>query len=153
LPRVFIESKYLRQFLFSKIDTKKIIKIQRNLIQQVVRDYQDELQLEGVRNDEVIFSFKKFDEIKYIFEQIDQSKYKVKIFKTQKMEDFRIDNLFDISGNLIHKELVGLDSSLFYVNLKKYITSETITLRDLYFRSNGKLAIWNDNNLKIDLNV
>ena len=153
LPRVFIESKYLRQFLFSKIDTKKIIKVQRNLIQQVVRDYQDELQLEGVRNDEVIFSFKKFTEIKDIFEKIDKVKYKVKIFKTQKMEDFRIDNLFDISGNLIHKELVGLDSSLFYLNQKKYITGENITLKDLYFRSNGKLAIWYDNNLKIDLNV
>ncbi len=152
LPKVFIESKYLRQFLFSKLDTKKIIKVQRNMIQEIVRKYQSDLLVEGVRNDEVIFQFSDFSEVRDISNEIDHSKYKMKIFKTQKFDDFRVDSHFDTSGSLIHKELIGVDTSVFYLNLKKYITGEKIELKDLYFRSGGNLAIWYEDNLKIEYN-
>ena len=55
LPKVFLHSKYLRQFIFGNVNPKRLIKVQRNLIQEMVRKYQDDLQVEGVRNDEVIF--------------------------------------------------------------------------------------------------
>jgi hypothetical protein len=76
----------------------------------------------------------------------------MKIFKTQKFDDFRVDSHFDTSGSLIHKELIGVDTSVFYLNLKKYITGEKIELKDLYFRSGGNLAIWYEDNLKIEYN-
>jgi len=151
LPKVFLHSKYLRQFIFGNVNPKRLIKVQRNLIQEMVRKYQDELQVEGVRNDEVIFSFKEFSDIKGIYNGIDHNKYKTKIFTVNRVEDFRIDNLYDISGNLIHRELMGVDGTLFYIKLKEYITGEKLDIRDLYFKSNGRKAIWALDNLKIEL--
>ena len=151
LPEVFIHSKYLRQFIFGNVNPKKIIKVQRNLIQEIVRKYQDVLQVEGVRNDEVIFSFKDFKDIKEIYNEIDQSKYKSKIFTVNRVEDFRIDNSYNIYGELLHKELMGVDGTLFYIKLKQYITNEPLDIKDLYFKSNGKKAIWALDNLKLEL--
>ena len=151
LPKVFLHSKYLRQFIFGNVNPKRLIKVQRHLIQEMVRKYQDKLQVEGVRNDEVIFSFKDFSEIKDIYNQIDHDKYKTKIFTIDRVEDFRIDNLYDIDGNLVHREMMGVDGTLFYIKLKEYITGEELDIRDLYFRSNGRKAIWALDNLKVKL--
>jgi hypothetical protein len=151
LPKVFVHSKYLRQFIFGNVNPKRLIKVQRNLIQETVRKYQDIIDVEAVRNDEVIFSFKEFSDIKDIYNEIDHNKYKTKIFIVNRVEDFRIDNLYDISGNLIHRELMGVDGTLFYIKLKEYITGEKLDIRDLYFKSNGRKAIWSLDNLKIEL--
>ena len=151
LPKVFIHSKYLRQFIFGNVNPKRLIKVQRNLIQDVVRQYQDTLQVEGVRNDEVIFSFKDFSEIKDIYNEIDHQRYKTKIFTIERVEDFRIDNLYNIDGQLQHRELMGVDGTLFYIKLKQYITGEKLNIRDLYFRSNGKTALWVVDNLKVEI--
>jgi hypothetical protein len=35
--------------------------------------------------------------------------------------------------------------------LKKYILNETYDVRDLYFRMDGDLAIWNIDGLKVDI--
>ena len=151
LPKVFLHSKYLRQFIFGNVNPKRLIKVQRHLIQEMVRKYQDKLQVEGVRNDEVIFSFKDFKEIESIYGEIDHDKYKTKIFTIDRVEDFRIDNLYDIDGNLVHREMMGVDGTLFYIKLKEYITGEELDIRDLYFRSNGRKAIWALDNLKVKL--
>ena len=151
LPKVFLHSKYLRQFIFGNVNPKRLIKVQRNLIQEMVRKYQDDLQVEGVRNDEVIFSFNDFSEIKDIYNQINHDRYKTKIFTINRVEDFRIDNLYDIDGNLVHREMMGVDGTLFYIKLKEYITGEELDIRDLYFKSNGRKAIWVIDNLKVEL--
>ena len=83
LPEVFIHSKYLRQFIFGNVNPKRLIKVQRNLIQEIVRSYQDHLILEGVRNDEAIFSFEDYSQLQEVITTIDQSRYKVKIFSTR----------------------------------------------------------------------
>jgi hypothetical protein len=151
LPKVFLHSKYLRQFIFGNVNPKRLIKVQRHLIQEMVRKYQDKLQVEGVRNDEVIFSFKDFKEIESIYGEIDHDKYKTKIFTIDRVEDFRIDNLYDVDGNLVHREMMGVDGTLFYIKLKEYITGEKLDIRDLYFKSNGRKAIWVIDNLKVEL--
>ena len=151
LPKVFLHSKYLRQFIFGNVNPKRLIKVQRNLIQEMVRKYQDKLQVEGVRNDEVIFSFKDFSEIKDIYNQIDHDKYKTKIFTIERVEDFRIDTSYNVFGEILHKEMMGVDGTLFYIKLKEYITGEKLDIRDLYFRSNGRKAIWAIDNLKVKL--
>lgn len=151
VPNVLIQSKYLRQFIFGNLNPKKIIKVQRNMIQEVVRNYQDHLQVEGVKSDEVIFSFKNFSEITDIFNEIDKSKYNVKIFSINRVEDFRIDNIYDIYGNMYHREIMGVDGNLFYSKLKEYITKEPLDVKDLYFKINGRLAIIATENMKIEL--
>jgi len=151
LPKVFIHSKYLRQFIFGNVNPKRLIKVQRNIIQDVVRQYQDILQIEGVKNDEVIFTFKDFNEIRDIYNKLDHERYKTKIFTVNRVEDFRIDNIYDIDENLIHRELMGVDGTLFFIKLKQYITGEKLDIRDLYFKSNGKVAIWSIDNLKVEL--
>lgn len=151
LPKVFIHSKYLRQFIFGNVNPKRLIKVQRNLIQDVVRKYQDVLILEGVRNDEAIFSFEDYSQIQEIIRDIDQIKYKIKIFSIQRIEDFRVDSIFDHHGNFLYKEMFGVDGTQFFIKLKEYITGEALDIRDLYFRSNGKLALWCHEKLKCDI--
>jgi len=151
LPDVFIHSKYLRQFIFGNVNPKRIAKVQRNIIQEVVRRYQDSLQVEGVKNDEVIFSFKEFMDIEEIYNQIDTKKYKTKIFTINRIEDFRIDTIYDINGNMSYREMSGVDGTLFFIKLKQYITGEPLDIKDLYFRSNDRLAIWIIDNLKFEI--
>ena len=151
LPKVFLHSKYLRQFIFGNVNPKRLIKVQRHLIQEMVRKYQDKLQVEGVRNDEVIFSFNDFKEIESIYGEIDHDKYKTKIFTIERVEDFRIDTSYNVFGEILHKEMMGVDGTLFYIKLKEYITGEELDIRDLYFKSNGRKAIWVIDNLKVEL--
>lgn len=152
IPDVFINSKYLRQYIFGNTNPKKSIKVQRNIIQEeVIRPYQDILDVEGVRNDEVIFKFNDFSEINDIYNNIDKERFNVKIFEIKRVEDFRIDTLFDNNGNILSKELSGVHGDLFFIKLKQYITKEDLDIKDLYFRSNGKLAIWSVDNLKCEI--
>jgi hypothetical protein len=151
LPDVFIYSKYLRQFIFGNVNPKRIAKVQRNIIQEIVRKYQDILQVEGVKNDEVIFSFKDFTEIQDIYNEIDNEKYKTKIFTIERVEDFRIDTIFNINGDVLSREMSGVDGTLFFIKLKQYVTGEPLDIKDLYFRSNGRLAIWLVDNLKCEI--
>lgn len=152
LPSVFVYSKYLRQFIFGNINPKKQQKVQRNIIQELVRDFNihfsDFLNLECVKSDEVILSFKSFDSINNIVNSIDIEKFKVKIFNIKRVEDFRIDTIYDVNGNILNKEMVGVNGKEFFLKLKQYITNEDIDIRDLYFKADGKLAIWNVENLK-----
>jgi hypothetical protein len=47
--------------------------------------------------------------------------------------------------------MMGVDGTLFYIKLKEYITGEELDIRDLYFKSNGRKAIWVIDNLKVEL--
>jgi hypothetical protein len=151
MPEIFSNSKYLRQFIFGNVNPKKQQKVQRNIIQNVVRQFSSLLSVECVKNDEVIFSFDSFDEIKDIISKIDSNVYKTKLFQIERVEDFRIDSHFDQDENLLTKEMVGVNAHQFYLKLKQYITKEKIDLRDLYFKQDGKLALWVIDNLKIEI--
>ena len=107
--------------------------------------------VECVKNDEVIFSFKEFSEINSVVSSLDESKYKVKIFTIQRVEDFRIDTHYDLEGNTVSKEMVGVNEQQFYLKLKQYITGESIDIRDLYFKQDGKLAIWMVEGLEVKI--
>jgi hypothetical protein len=133
------------------VNPKKQQKVQRNIIQNVVRQFSSLLSVECVKNDEVILSFDSFDEIKDIISKIDSNVYKTKLFQIERVEDFRIDSHFDQDGNLLTKEMVGVNAHQFYLKLKQYITNEKIDLRDLYFKQDGKLALWVIDNLKIEI--
>ncbi len=151
MPQVFIHSKYLRQFIFGNVNPRKQQKVQRNIIQEIVRKYQSDLVVECVRNDEVIFKFNDFVDIDRLVSEIDTSKYRVKIFSVKRVEDFRIDTIFDSVGNILNREMVGVSGQQFYWKFKQYITGEKIDIRDLYFKHDGKLGVWMVDELKISI--
>lgn len=151
LPEVFTHSKYLRQFIFGNVNPKKQQKVQRNIIQEIVKQFSNDLTVECVKNDEVIFSFKDFSEIKVPLSTLDSSKYRSKIFTVERVEDFRIDTHYDMDGNSISKEMVSVNGQQFYLKLKQYITGEPLDIRDLYFKQDGKLAIWMVDNLEVKI--
>ena len=47
--------------------------------------------------------------------------------------------------------MVGCNGNQFFMNLKNHIFEESLDIRDLYFRMDGSLAIWNVDKLKISL--
>ena len=142
LPEVFVHSKYLRQFIFGNVNPKKQQKVQRNMIQDIVRQFQDQFRVEAVKNDEVIFRFDSFSDIEKIGETLPSDKFKIKVFTVKRVEDFRVDTIYDIYGNELRNEMISVSGQEFYLKLKQYITGEPIDIRDLYFRADGKLAIW-----------
>lgn len=144
LPKVFTHSKYLRQYIFGNVNPKKQQIIQRNIMQKdVIRKFDSEFEIEGVKNDEVVFILNDFKDSEKIINNIDHERFKIRIFKIERVEDFRIFNYYDSEGNFIRKEMIGCSGNQFYMKLKEYITGEKINIKDLYFKSEGKLALWN----------
>ena len=45
----------------------------------------------------------------------------------------------------------GCPGNIFFINLKKYITSEELDIKDYFFRHEKKTAIWYDENIKVNL--
>lgn len=68
-----------------------------------------------------------------------------------RVEDFKIETYYNTNADLSGKSMVGCNGNLYYINLKKYITGESLDIRDLYFRTENRLAIWFDENLKVSL--
>ena len=151
LPEVFVHSKYLRQFIFGNVNPKKQQKVQRNIIQEVVREFQDHFHIECDKNDVVIFRVNNFDDASQISNSIDSDKYKIKLFTVDRVEDFRVDTVYDISGNPLRKEMASVSGQQFYLKLKQYITGESLDIRDLYFKSDGKIALWVVDDLNISI--
>lgn len=152
VPQVFWHSKQFRQFIFGNINPKRQIRAQRVQIQRVIEQFKSSnLPIEILKNDEVVWSFEDWNSPKEIIQQLDPEKYKWKIFKVQRIDDFRINHHYDLDGNFQYKELVGCNGNLFFYFLKKYILQEPLDIRDLYFRSDGNLAIWKIDGLKVEL--
>lgn len=150
LPEVFKYSKQFRQFIFGNINPKKQIKVQRSIIQNVI----DSINLEPVciKHDEVIYSYQSINEILDILSNfINDDNFNVKLFFINRVDDFRIDNLLDLNDVVVEKDMVGCNGNLYYINLKKYITNENLDIKDLYFRIDGRFAIWEVEGLKISL--
>lgn len=151
VPNIFHESKQLRQYIFGNLNPKRQGKVQRSMIQSIIDSLNYlNLNIEGINNDEVIYSFKSYDEILDII-NIDDNIFNYTIYTIDKIEDFFIRTYYSINGEKLHKNLFGCNGNMFFVNLKKYITNESIDIRDLIFRVDGNLAIWKIDGLKISL--
>lgn len=148
MPEIFSRSKYLRKFVLGNIDPKRISKIQRNLIQEIIEKYSRVFSFEFVRIDEAIFSFNDFRDLS-ILKSLDDELFKFKIFSVERIEDFRIDTIYNMVGSTLRRELSNIDDSKFYLKNKQFITGEQIDVRDLYFKHKGKSAIWEIDNLEL----
>lgn len=152
IPEIFKQSKSFRQFIFGNLNPKKQGKAQRVIIEDLIQKYSDlNLNIACVKNDEVIYEFDSLEQIQSI--SVDKN-FKLKIFSVERIEDFRIHTYYNKSGEYLYREMIGCNGNLFYLYLKKFILmNETPDIRDLYFRMDGKLAIWAfdslDNLLKV----
>lgn len=152
VPEVFNYSKQLRQFIFGNINPKRQGKVQRVIIQDLLNQYNHlNLDIACIKNDEVIYSFDTFDQIDEILNTVDKNQFKIKLFTVERIQDFRINTYLSEKGDELFKEMVGCNGNLFFLYLKKYILKEPLDVRDLFFKMDGNLAIWNIEGLKVSL--
>jgi hypothetical protein len=152
VPEIFNHSKQLRQYIFGNINPKRQGKAQRVITQSILNKYNRlNLDIACIKNDEVIYSFESFDQIQEILTSVDKEIFKIKLFTVKRVQDFRINTFLSESGEKLYKEMVGCNGNQFFMNLKNYIFEEPLDIRDLYFRMDGSLAIWNVDKLKISL--
>lgn len=152
VPEIFNHSKQLRQYIFGNINPKRQGKAQRVITQSILNKYNHlNLDIACIKNDEVIYSFESFDQIEEILTTVDREIFKIKLFTVKRVQDFRINTFLSESGAELYKEMVGCNGNQFFMNLKNHIFEEPLDIRDLYFRIDGSLAIWNVDKLKISL--
>ena len=152
VPEIFNHSKQLRQYIFGNINPKRQGKAQRVVTQSILNKYNHlNLDIACIKNDEVIYSFESFNQIEEILTSVDKEIFKIKLFTVKRVQDFRINTFLSESGEELYKEMVGCNGNQFFMNLKNHIFEESLDIRDLYFRMDGSLAIWNVDKLKISL--
>ena len=149
-PEVFRRSKSMRQFIFGNVNPALQQKVERNMMQEIVRQFSDDFDIECVRHDEVIFTFDDYSDLAPFLE-LDSNKWRLKIFTVERKMDSKLNTIYNHNGEELYKELVGVPGNLFYMRLKQHLTGEKLDIRDLYFRIDGKLAIWNTPDLKIEI--
>lgn len=150
---VFYKSKQFRQFIFGNLNPKKQIKAQRVVMENLISNLDiKNLQIVCIKSDEVILSFENWSDITDLTTEVDKINYlKWKLYTVERVDDFRINYFFDKFGTYNHKELSGCNGNKYFMFLKKYILNESIDIRDLYFRMDGDLAIWNVEGLKVKI--
>lgn len=145
-------SKQFRQYIFGNLNPRKQVKVQRSIIEEFITKYNHlELEIAGIKQDEVIYTFSNKDDISEIINTLDTELFKYKIYKVERKEDFRIHYYFNDELEPIHSEIVGCNGNKYFIFLKKYLLKEELDVRDLYFRVDKDLAIWNVENLEKSL--
>jgi hypothetical protein len=152
LPEVFHRSKQLRQYIFGNLNPKRQIKAQRVMIEDLMNGLSRyNLKVECIKTDEVIYSFENLADIVDILLGFDDDMFKCKVFTIKKIDNFRVNEYLDTKRGFSHSDLVGCNGHKYFINLKKYVFNEELDVRDLYFRMDGDLAIWNVEELKVEL--
>lgn len=173
LPEVFWHSKHLRQYIFGFLNPKKQMKMQRVILEHVISAISPfGLKIEFVKHDEVCYSISSHRDAAVLLDicgstlvpnaglirEISRAPFpkievSAKIFRVMKVEDFRINQHICMeSGEVLHSEPVGCDGHRFFMALKKHVFDEPYDIRDLYFRMDGRLAVWKTEKLKLELN-
>lgn len=152
VPEIFNHSKQLRQFIFGNVNPKRQGKAQRVIVQDILNNYSRlGLDIACIKNDEVIYSFDTFEQIQEILNTADRNQFKIKLFSVERIKDFRVHTYLSESGEELYKEMVGCNGNQFFLYLKQFILNEPLDIRDLFFKIDGNIAIWNVDGLKISL--
>lgn len=155
MPEVFKHSKSLRQFIFGNLNPKKQVKVQRMIIQELIDSIAHLLTssmfIKYTRNDELIIEFDFFGELCSLIDLLDKEKFKYKIFTTKRHGDFRIDSLYDLDGNVLYKDMIGVDGTQYYQHIKQFVTNESLDIKDLYFKHKDKLCVWVEEGVNVNL--
>ena len=149
---IFNHSKGFRQFIFGNLNPKRQTKAQREVIEDL-RKSLTHLGLEEicVKSDEIIYAVDSFDTAELLSQLVDTNKFKLRVYKVERIEDFRVNTYYDIFGNEIEKSLVGCNGNKYFIYLKQHILNEKLDIRDLLFKIDGLVAIWNVEGLKVEL--
>lgn len=152
IPEFFRDSKQFRQYIFGNVNPRRQCKAQRAIVEDFINKFKYlDLNIECVKNDEVIYTYNNISEISELLSQVNRDLFKIKLFTVNRIQDFRINLYTDEAGKFTHKEMIGCNGHSFFMLLKKYILEEPLDIRDLYFRMDGNVAIWNVDGLKVEL--
>lgn len=139
IPSLFSRSKQLRQYVFGNLNPKRLMRVQRKMIQSILENLPKP---DCVKHDEVIFSFDTLD-LAYEFVKIKTpEKFRAKVFTVDVRDGYRINNYLDVDGQIYDREPVGCNGHKYFMVLKNDIFNEPLDVRDLYFRMDGELAVW-----------
>lgn len=147
IPPLFAKSKQLRQYVFGNLNPKRLMKVQRRMVQSLI----DVLpKPDCVRHDEVILSF---DDLASASDLASTSptNFRSKVFTVDVRDGYRINNYIDQDGNVYDREPVGCNGHRYFMVLKQDVFGEPLDVRDLYFRMEGELAIWGIPGLKVNI--
>lgn len=149
---IFNHSKEFRQFIFGNLNPKRQIKAQREVIEEL-RKSLSHLGLEEicVKSDEIIYAVDSFETAELLSQLVDSNKFKLRVYKVERIEDFRLNTYYDVLGNELEKALVGCNGTRYYIYLKQLILNEALDIRDLLFKADGNVAIWYIEGLKVEL--
>ena len=161
------KSKSFRQYVFGNTNPKMLARIQKHYIWDL-REFLSKKLIQDkefvyASSDELIIDLSEFSE--YQGEGIDAPNYdelvngvhvwqrltsigvKNTLFMESKRNGVVIREISDIDKNIFSQNLVGVEGSKFYLELKKNILLEEIEQRDLLFKQNDSIASWvvNDN--------
>lgn len=150
IPPLFSKSKQLRQYVFGNLNPKRLMRVQRKMIQSILENLPKP---DCVKHDEVIFSFDTLD-LAYEFVKIKTpEKFRAKVFTVDVRDGYRINNYLDIDGRIYDREPVGCNGHKYFMVLKNDIFNEPLDVRDLYFRMDGELAVWMIPGLELKINI
>ena len=139
IPSLFSRSKQLRQYVFGNLNPKRLMRVQRKMIQSILENLPKP---DCIKHDEVIFSFDTLD-LAYEFVKIKTpEKFRTKVFTVDVRDGYRINNYLDVDGQIYDREPVGCNGHKYFMVLKNDIFNEPLDVRDLYFRMDGELAVW-----------
>ena len=139
IPPLFSRSKQLRQYVFGNLNPKRLMRVQRKMIQSILENLPKP---DCIKHDEVIFSFDTLD-LAYEFVKIKTpEKFRAKVFTVDVRDGYRINNYLDVDGQIYDREPVGCNGHKYFMVLKNDIFNEPLDVRDLYFRMDGELAVW-----------
>lgn len=143
-PEIIIKSKYFRQVIFGNTNPKRLNLIERYIIERIKNIMEGNHNIAAVRSDELIFHYN----VNLINDINNLVNYPVKytIFKQTGTEQdgVKIREILNEDLSVKYKKLSGAHGHRFYIYFKRFILNEPICLKDLYFQSDGHLAVWAD---------
>lgn len=138
IPPLFARSKQLRQYVFGNLNPKRLMKVQRRMVQSLV----DALPVpDCVKHDEVILSFEDLETASALASTA-PANFKSKVFTVDVRDGYRINNYVGADGAVYDREPVGCNGHRYFMVLKQDVFGEPLDVRDLYFRMEGDLAVW-----------
>ena len=139
IPPLFSRSKQLRQYVFGNLNPKRLMRVQRKMIQSILENL---AKPDCIKHDEVIFSFDNLHLAYEFVKLVTPEKFRTKVFTVDVRDGYRINNYIDIDGVVYDSEPVGCNGHKYFMVLKNDIFDEPMDVRDLYFRMDGELAVW-----------
>lgn len=150
-------SKSFRQYIFGNINPNRNQRIQQHLINKLVDQLMVFKEIQNnppiyITHDEIILQTDQFPNgrLEYIISKCKEVwnrpiPIKFSWFQIERIGERKklyIEKHLNNDGSIKYSSLFGVAGNQFYYYFKKYILKESLTLEDLYFYNDEKLAIW-----------